>query len=1219
MRRTLLLLILVPLLAAGIFLGAFAVSELNVRGQSFFTSLSDFVFLNDGAFREALDRGVPPLTEARYRSVIGRFRQRTHNFVEHQAVWWLSAWGEAAVPYLVEELRTRQDYPRTCGAIRALGEIGGAEAAAALAGVLAELDPAARYQQVYHLYIVEALGKIPLRTASLALIAAYERNPAGTQTLAELGRTGTPEAAAYLLNLAADVLPPDRSQDDLIWGLVMSRSPLAARMLVDWMISAEFDTARLCRDALDQFAREEAVEPLLDALQKADNDPLRATILDLLDGQWIASSPRLVTLIEPYLDDPWLGDAARDTLSRAGSREAWLAVQRHLPAGEGKAWLADDRLFHVFYRFGAVALPELFAQLRTAPPREQADALRMLPRLFLPEARAYLEPLRSDPDPQVARAVRTALLRQDKVDLFRSFTLALPERFGQATWENFRPDWFFMDFNYEAGFEAVWNVFAWLHLGGLALALLLGWTLLVNALRVFESYRFSLFLLFLLAEGFIGDFLFCDHWPLDPGLGYRLATAVHLLLLIGFLARERERVPGELRGRFERLGGASLWLLLPLLLLLGTPAYAESLRTAMSQWQHFSSFALLLAALTALVIEQALIPRHRMPRRFGVERLLGAGLTLWLLVLFGGAVGRLTLARLADGDHNGAVVTLLLILPLPWFLALHLATLRPREWWQAPPQLAVLPGTRLRVAGAGAEITLHLVPPRSVAQRLVTGTLKVAFVLAAAATVAFLAGRDVGLDAMVLAVFAGLIGAALAGMLLQGGAPRLVIQIRDGFLRFGRPRWGGVVGGAPWRRRPTVPRVDQELKEDESPIRADGLHFLTRDERAWLCDVQQRSAAAVLWICLLTGLLYGLFLAAPSLALAVTPPEIRLLKSDDPADWQKAVELIVPTDQYAVPGLLIGAVTERLPELRPESQLRLMRKMTYALERDPRLVAVYRQLAAVGAPEVRTEAQRALAWLERGAGHYPSSPQESMPLPWLMPLLRGAALLVVLAPLALGVALLLWGLRLLQLHRLLRHLPLTKTRTVTPGLVALRGAVHAVAEPLYHPETGEQCVYYVGAERRHPGLRFWLEDDSGRVQVDPAGMVMLSEDGVLQPGERVQLLATAVRGGAGRGAERWVLGKDRSPRNAFERLVHGTVERLFGFFSGSDVTRMLFSDPQRCFWIWDDLQGRPFGSRGELATIVAVFAFAGGWLTVAAIVATALLDRDLGLLTAWLY
>lgn len=830
MRRTLLLLILVPTLAAGIFLGAFAVSKLNVRGQSFFVSLSDFVFLNDGAFRAAMDRDVPPLTEKRYQAVIGRFHQHSHNYVEKQALWWLARWGEEVVPYLLAELTERRDYARTRGAIRALGEIGGEEAALALAELLGSLDRHARYEQVYYRSTVTALGKIPLPTASRALITTYERypDPENSYLLAELGRTATPEALAYLLTLAAAGPQLGRGSDDLIWGLAMSRSPQGAQVLVDWMERDGGESARLCRDALDQFAGAEALEPLLDALARADNDPQRANLLDLLDGPWVAASPRAIPLLTPLLADPWLGNAARDTLARSGSREAWLAMQPQLPTATGQAWLADERLFHLFYRFGSHALPELVQQLRTAQPAAQAAGLMMLPRLFLPEARPYLEPFLAATDPQVAAAARTALLRQDKVDLFRSFTLALPPHLGELAWENFRPDWFFLDFNYEAGFEAVWNIFAWLHLGGLLLSFLLGWALLTNTLRVFESYRFSLFLLFLLAEGFIGDFLFCDHWPLDVGLGYRLATAIHLLLLVGFLSRERDRLPGELRNRFERLGGASLWLLLPLLLVLGTPLYADGLRLALRQWSHFSAFALLLAVLTALVIEQALIPRHRLARRYGLERLLGFGLTLWLLTLFGAAMARLGLMRLASGEGDAALLCALLLLPLPWFLFLHLQALRPREWWRPLPTPELPPGQRLRLAGVGAEITVYLLPPLKPWQQWLQGTLKVAFVLAAAATVAVLSGRSGDLEAMILAIFAGLIGAALAGMLLQGVAPRLVIQVRAGFVRCGRPRYGGTIGGSPWLRRPGARRPD-----------AEGMARLDADERAWLRRLQE--------------------------------------------------------------------------------------------------------------------------------------------------------------------------------------------------------------------------------------------------------------------------------------------------------------------------------------------------------------------------------------------
>lgn len=369
----------------------------------------------------------------------------------------------------------------------------------------------------------------------------------------------------------------------------------------------------------------------------------------------------------------------------------------------------------------------------------------------------------------------------------------------------------------------------------------------------------------------------------------------------------------------------------------------------------------------------------------------------------------------------------------------------------------------------------------------------------------------------------------------------------------------------------------------------------------------------------LVVVLFGALLLNPLPVAALTPPEIRLLQSQNPADWDKAVQLICPDERHAVPGLLVGAVTERLPQLSPQSQLRLIRRnMTYALERDPRVAAAFRQLAAEGTPEVRQAAQQALDELGRNVPPAPPSSTSSARPVWQVRLLRVVGAVTVLAPLALGVVLLLWGLRLLQLHRLLRLVPISRIRTLTPGLVALRGEVQPHGEPLIHPFTDEPCVYYVGAERTVPQLRFWLVDAGGRVLVDPAGLVMLSEDGLLQPGETVHLLAHAERSGAGDGAERWLLRKDRTPRSAFERLVHTTLERLFRLAAGR-FNRMLFSDPQRCFWLWDDLTGNPFGGRRELATIVAVFACAGVWLAVAALVAAALLERDLGLLGAWLY
>jgi len=366
---------------------------------------------------------------------------------------------------------------------------------------------------------------------------------------------------------------------------------------------------------------------------------------------------------------------------------------------------------------------------------------------------------------------------------------------------------------------------------------------------------------------------------------------------------------------------------------------------------------------------------------------------------------------------------------------------------------------------------------------------------------------------------------------------------------------------------------------------------------------------------LLGWLLLGLF--TPAVGQAFLPGEIQLLNSDNPADWEEAVTLILPNDQKPVPPLMVSALTRRLPDLSPPSQLRVIRGLRHAIVRDHRVQAAFAHLAANAEPQVRQEAQRALDRLRSGEAKPRAARSTTSPPVWERPLLAGLALLLVLAPLALGLALFLWCFRLLQLHRLLRDLPLSRIRSLTPGLVRLSGEVQLHGEPLFHPQTGDLCVYYVGAEEE--GLRFSLVDDSGRVTVDPAGMIMLSEDGMLVPGETVHLVASAERAGEGTGPERWLLRKARTPRTTFERLVHFLVGRLFGCFSGSGLSKMLFTDPHRCFWIWDDLEGKPFGSRREVALILTVFAFAGVWIALAALVGTALLDRDLSLLWAWLY
>jgi hypothetical protein len=189
----------------------------------------------------------------------------------------------------------------------------------------------------------------------------------------------------------------------------------------------------------------------------------------------------------------------------------------------------------------------------------------------------------------------------------------------------------------------------------------------------------------------------------------------------------------------------------------------------------------------------------------------------------------------------------------------------------------------------------------------------------------------------------------------------------------------------------------------------------------------------------------------------------------------------------------------------------------------------------------------------------------------------------------------LWGFRILQVRRLLRHLSPSKVRSVGVGLVSIEGEVQPAQDGvLVHPGTEEACVYYAGADRTVPGHRFWLADDSGRVLVEPRGAVLLSEDGVLVPGERVRLIGTAQRssraGDDGKAPTVLRAGSARS--SAFARIGQALLQSVMD----RPTTRLLFSDPRRMLLIWDDAHAAPFASARETALVFLSFALAATWM-----------------------
>jgi len=259
---------------------------------------------------------------------------------------------------------------------------------------------------------------------------------------------------------------------------------------------------------------------------------------------------------------------------------------------------------------------------------------------------------------------------------------------------------------------------------------------------------------------------------------------------------------------------------------------------------------------------------------------------------------------------------------------------------------------------------------------------------------------------------------------------------------------------------------------------------------------------------------------------------------------------------------------------------------------DPHTLSAMFDLADDPDPFIARTAQIVIDWkrdeVDRGRAAGARSP-------WRY---AGLAAMAVLAG-WLGLVLFLWSFRMLQLARLLARLGISKTRSVALGMVALEGDARPIGEvSLRHPETDQLCLYYPGAERVRADCRFRLEDDTGVIEIDPSGSMLLSADGVIVPGERLRLVAHVRRRvSASDGTERLVVTRPGGPSSLFEKLSGFLVRAVMGgAFGGADTTRALFTDPRRCFWIWDDLHRRPFSSGHDSAVLFTTMLLAGGWI-----------------------
>jgi len=352
----------------------------------------------------------------------------------------------------------------------------------------------------------------------------------------------------------------------------------------------------------------------------------------------------------------------------------------------------------------------------------------------------------------------------------------------------------------------------------------------------------------------------------------------------------------------------------------------------------------------------------------------------------------------------------------------------------------------------------------------------------------------------------------------------------------------------------------------------------------------------------------------------------RILAAGPPEMWDAAVVGLL-LEKERVSGLALPVVLQRLGALGPETRFRVSAALARH-SRDPRAVPLVARWAFEPEPgddprlrelaEARfedPEMRAALEGLRRGAP--PSAPWPSPSPAAVEPRPKGrgrgvawwhAVLLVVSG--WLGFMIFLWGLRLLRLRRLVRGLPVSTARSLAVGQVAIQGEAQPLGgESLLHPHTGEVCLFYDGAARRGVSVRFCVVDRTGQVAVDPAGAALLSADGIMVPGERVHLIGEArrARPRLGERAGEVEVGAPAFPRSAFQRAAQLMVGSVMGGLFGRGSAGMLFTDPLRCFWIWDDLQATPFTTPRETVWLVGAFLLAGAWVLVFLAVAAALL------------
>jgi HEAT repeat protein len=783
MRRFVLALATVGLIVAIVFLAFFSASGYRQDNQSYTHSLSDFVFLNGYYLSRFVGLGPPPLTKRRYERTMSHANKSAHHEVDEVVFRSLERWGSAIEPYLLQEIEAWRSEGRVLAAAVVLAKLKNPAAIAAFqrAGAMGD-----RWLEVQILEELHELGP----GAAPAMIEAFHeagrrKLPIPYNLLEAIGRSGG--GVDFLLERLALASTEDEILE-LQWCLAYTDDSRAARALLELMHHPNLRIRRRSRDAISQAMGVAAVEPAIDFLERETDDYLRSWIIQsILADSRASESRRVVDYLAPLVEHPVLSWEANYALARIATDDA-LAMLRKRARRKPVRWAISNLDYS-----GAAGLRLLEDYTRHEDPNIRREALRKLEEFQWHETAPIFRAALSDPDPRNRSEAERMLFETDVLVLGESLRSWLADVSGEAMGGQIRPP------RWDSTRTALGAIRV-LHWIGLGVSVVVGILLLIGSLRAFEPYKFALVLQFLLVAGVVGDFFLMS----DP-MTYRTATAARLILLLGLLFLRDDPLPGETRGRVERLAVRSLWILAPTLLLFGVPALAEALRLALQDFGFTKWVLLLLFALTVLLLEEAVLPWYLFARGSRFERAVTLALSMGVVAIFVVALWR----DPSRGDREA--LNALLTLPLVVAVLFHVRSSRLLSSFVRPPGLPPAPG-RFRAVRDRESVIVKVKPRRSFRgiPQLVIGAILLWFLV-----VELEVARG-GAAALALLIGVAIFGTVLGGLLLTVLRPNYTIQIRDGAARSATSFFGGVIGRARWYRRLRLPSFVGEMNLNPS-------------------------------------------------------------------------------------------------------------------------------------------------------------------------------------------------------------------------------------------------------------------------------------------------------------------------------------------------------------------------------------------------------------------